>query len=73
MLGHSQIAGQIQSPRGNLATTSTLPYRMLFFPLVLRRADRTGGIIVPFIGSELTIQDVLTVPVQLPSLPRSSV
>jgi hypothetical protein len=41
--GDSQIAGQIQSPCGSFAVTSTRPYLILFLPLVFSRADRTGG------------------------------
>lgn len=40
-----QSAGQSQSPFGIFAVISTLPYLMVFFPLVLRRAERTGGIV----------------------------
>ena len=68
-----QIAGQIQSPLGSLATTSTLPYRMPFLPLVVRRAERTGGIMDPFLGSDVLMHDVLVLLVQEPSLVRSSV
>lgn len=42
-----QIAGHIQSPLGSFATTSTLPYLMVFLPDVVRRAERTGGMVVP--------------------------
>jgi hypothetical protein len=38
------IAGQSQSPAGNFAVTSILPYLIDFLPRVVRRADLTGGI-----------------------------
>lgn len=67
------MAGQIQSPLGSLATTSTLPYLMLFLPFVDRRAERMGGIMDPFMGSELAMHEELSLPVQVPSLIRSRV
>lgn len=42
LTGNIQIAGQIQSPVGMRALTSTLPYLMLTLPLVWMRALRTG-------------------------------
>ena len=44
-----QIDGQSQSPFGILATTSTRPYFSDTLPAVVRRAERTGLIIVPFV------------------------
>lgn len=44
-----QIAGQSQSPCGIFATTSTFPYLIIFLPCVVRRAERTGGIIAPVV------------------------
>jgi hypothetical protein len=40
-----QSAGQSQSPAGILAVISTFPYLIVFFPFVLRRAERTGGMV----------------------------
>lgn len=42
-----QIAGHNQSPLGSFATTSTLPYLMVFLPAVVIRADWMGGIVAP--------------------------
>jgi hypothetical protein len=44
-----QIDGQSQSPLGNFATTSTLPYFIATLPAVVNRAERTGFMIVPFV------------------------
>ena len=54
--GPYQIAGHSQSPRGNLATTSTLPYLMDFLPLVDSLALRTGLIIVPRVELLVDVQ-----------------
>jgi hypothetical protein len=67
--GNIQIAGQIQSPRGIFATTSTRPYRMLFLPFVVRRADLTGGIMRPKVKFEAIAHDESCDPVQEPSPP----
>jgi hypothetical protein len=64
-----QIAGHSQSPAGIFATTSTRPYLVLFLPLVLIRADRTGGIMTLRVLLEWTEHCELEVPVQLPSPP----
>jgi hypothetical protein len=65
----SQIAGHSQSPRGSLATTSTRPYLIDFFPFVVSLADRTGGIMVPLVEFELIEQEATDVEVQVPSPP----
>lgn len=64
-----QIAGQSQSPLGNLAVTSTFPYLMVFLPMVVRRADRTGGIRLPRVSLLWIEQLEMSVEVQLPSPP----
>ena len=45
--GINQMAGQSQSPMGSLAVTSMRPYFMVFLAWVVRRAERTGLMIVP--------------------------
>jgi hypothetical protein len=57
-VGSIQMAGQSQSPRGSLATTSTRPKRIdrLFF--VLMREDMTGGMTVSVVMLETTPQAV---------------
>lgn len=67
------MAGQSQSPTGNLAVTSTRPYLIDFFPFVVSRADRTGGIIVPSVEFEAIPQAVRVLPVHEPSVVRLSV
>jgi hypothetical protein len=68
-LEYLHIAGQSQSPAGSFAMTSTRPYFMPLFPLVLRRADWTGGIIIPLVSFERTEHALMLSPVQLPSPP----
>lgn len=47
--GSIQIAGQSQSPAGNVAVTSTRPY-LIFAPnFVLMRPDLTGCMMVPVV------------------------
>lgn len=48
------MAGHSQSPFAARATTSTRPYLMDFLPLVVIRADRTGGKIVPVVALDRT-------------------
>jgi hypothetical protein len=45
-----RMLGQIQSPRGILARTSTRPYRILVEFFVVSRADMTGGITAPMLA-----------------------
>lgn len=52
------MAGHNQSPFEVLATTSTRPYLMDFFPLVVMRAERTGGMMAPVVALDLTLQDL---------------
>jgi len=47
LAGRSQIAGQIQSPLGSFALTSTLPYLKLNELTDLSLADLTGLITFP--------------------------
>jgi hypothetical protein len=67
-----QMAGHSQSPAGSFATTSTLPYLIVLVPLVVRRADRTGGMIVPVEELLKAAQLAFVVPVQVPSAVRFS-
>lgn len=67
------MAGQSQSPRGILATTSTLPYLILFFPLVVSLALRTGGIDTPSVLLLRTAHEPASVLVHVPSLVRFNV
>lgn len=68
LTGSIQIAGQSQSPAGNFAVTSTLPY--LIDALVLKRADLTGLTIVPFVTSVVATQLFHVSEEQVPSLSR---
>ena len=43
---------------------------MDFFPFVFRRAERTGGIILPVVILELIEQELALVDVQVPSVVR---
>jgi hypothetical protein len=43
-------------PVGILASNSIFPYRMLWLSLVVSRADRTGGRIVPVVEFEVLMQ-----------------
>jgi hypothetical protein len=56
--GIIQMAGQIQSPTGMRAMTSTLPYRIDALPLVTRRAPCTGLIMDPRVELETATQAV---------------
>lgn len=67
-----QIAGHSQSPLGSFATTSTLPYLMVFLPAVVKRAERIGGMTVP-IDALLWTAQAVPVLVQVPSLVRFKV
>ena len=67
--GIIQMAGQSQSPCGNLATTSILPYRIDFLPRVFSLAERTGGIMVPSVEFDRIAQELTDVEVQVPSPP----
>jgi hypothetical protein len=81
-MGTYQIAGHSQSPAGSLATTSTRPYLIVFFPAVVSRAERTGLMICPVVAL-LRIEHLETVGtrfetrwsvlVQVPSVVRLSV
>jgi hypothetical protein len=68
-MGHLQRAGHSQSPLAILATISTRPYLILFLPFVVRRAERTGGMIVPSVALDLAPHEVYSVAVQDPSPP----
>ena len=49
------MAGQSQSPCGNLARTSTLPYWIDFLPRVLMRPLMTGLITVPTCSDDIAV------------------
>lgn len=54
--GISQTAGQIQSPVGSLAVTSTLPYLMVLEKLVMSLADWIGGRMAPVVEFDTLAQ-----------------
>lgn len=68
-----QSAGQSQSPSGIFAVISTFPYLIVFFPLVFRRAERTGGMVYPSVLLLWITQLNGLVDVQLPSAVRFTV
>lgn len=68
-----QIAGHNQSPFGSFATTSTLPYLIVFLPCVVILADRTGGMVVPNELLLLIEQAVWSVLVHVPAVVRFKV
>jgi hypothetical protein len=53
-----QWCGVNLPPLAAFATTSTRPYLILFFPFVVSRAERTGGMMVPKVSFDLTLQDL---------------
>lgn len=67
-----QIAGHSHCPGGILATTSTRPYLMVFLPLVVIRAERTGLIIVEVVALLVLTQsvEVVSLEVQVPAAVR---
>jgi hypothetical protein len=75
-----QIAGHSQSPAGSLATTSTRPYLIAFFPAVVSRAERTGLMICPAVTllrtahleTVVRLERRWSVVVQVPSAVRLS-
>lgn len=68
-----QIAGHNQSPRGNLARTSILPYVILCFPLVDNRALLMGLIIAPVVMLLTRTQSAESSAVQTPCCVRFKV
>jgi len=72
LTGNIHIAGQSQSPAGSLAVTSMRPYLIDDDFLVLRRADFTGLMMVPFVVFVTATQSDQVLEVQ-PLLRRFSV
>jgi hypothetical protein len=62
-----QIEGHSQSPLGILATTSTRPYWSENLPAVVRRAERTGLMIVPFVELLIMTHCLSAGEVQVPA------
>jgi hypothetical protein len=68
MLTIIQIAGHSQSPWGIFAITSTFPKVMDFFPLVVRRALRTGLMMAPEVLLERMEHWLTPLAVHVPSM-----
>jgi hypothetical protein len=66
-MSSSQSAGHSQSPCAIFATISTRPYLIPFLPFVVKRAERTGGMIEPRVALDFTPHALKSVDVQEPS------